>query len=465
MASTTITSTQSKLTPSAIAIAINTMMETDVSFYVHGAPGISKSAVARQVADERNLAFIDFRLTSVAPEDIRGIPDFSDVGGMKGLIWTPPLIFPRDLDLADTVTITESQLVRFYNPTGNNGIYYCKNPEITVQSLEKGKTAEIVERNGNSFVVVVKNENDELTTARILWRVTGLSEAILGLEEFNSAEPAVMAAAYQLILDRRIGDYLVPTGVMILALGNRDGDKGVTFKIPKPVANRFVHCEMVVNFLDWQLWAIKNMIHSSIVGYLTKFQEDLFDEKFAEKPDQSFYTPRSWEFVSKIISLPNLPPMNVLRALVCGALGPVVGTKFLSHRDFMSDMPKVESILNGTTTSFKVKQEYKVQIAYSTCVEICHMLKRESDAIHEKYNIPGKSSEVIHHNKTNSPERKTFLKRADCGVGFAMEHFTPEVLIVFCRMALRVYKLQFSSTGQMAKFNEFLGENVDVVMG
>lgn len=455
--SPTITSTQSKLKPSDVAVAIHTMRGTGVSLYVHGAPGISKSAVARQVADELGIAFIDFRLTSVAPEDIRGVPDIDDVGGMKGLVWTPPLVFPRDLELADTTTINQSEIVRFYNPKGNNGIYYCKKPEIAVRCLDPNKTAEIAERTNNSFVVVIKDADDNLTDGRILWTVTGKSEAILGLEEFNSAEPAVMAAAYQLILDRRIGDYLVPDGVMLLALGNRDGDKGVTYKIPKPVANRFVHIEMVHDFDDWQLWAIKNIVNSSVVGYLTKFTTDLFDEKFAEKPDHSFYTPRSWEFVSKIISQPLLPSQNVLRALVCGALGPVVGTKFLSHREFMADMPNVNEILDGSVTTFKVRADFKTQIAFSTCVELCYAMKKESDIIEEKY-------KGVFLDIKKSPEREKWLKRADRGVGFAMEHFSPEVLIVFTRMALRVYKLRFSSE-RMEKFIEFIGENVDVVMG
>ena len=415
------------------------------------------SCSVRRVADELGIAFIDFRLTSVAPEDIRGVPDIDDVGGMKGLVWTPPLVFPRDLELADTTTINKSEIVRFYNPKGNNNIYYCKNPEISVRCLDSGKTAEIAERTHNSFVVVIKDAEGNLTDGRIIWTVNGKSEAILGLEEFNSAEPAVMAAAYQLILDRRIGDYLVPDGVMLLALGNRDGDKGVTYKIPKPVANRFVHIEMVHDFEDWQLWAIKNMVHSSVVGYLSKFTTDLFDEKFAEKPDHSFYTPRSWEFVSKIISQRTLPSQNVLRALVCGALGPVVGTKFLSHREFMADMPNVNSILDGSVTDFKVRSDFKTQIAYSTCVELCYAMKKESDIIEEKY-------KGVFLDTKKSPEREQWLKRADRAVGFAMTHFSPEVLIVFTRMALRVYKLRFSSE-RMEKFIEFIGENVDVVMG
>ncbi len=442
-----ISTDQTKLSPSEVAHAILAMRNTGISLYVHGAPGISKSAVARQVADKLGIAFIDFRLTSVAPEDVRGVPFMDDQGGIKGLVWTPPLVFPRDLNLSGSVDVTTSP-INFYNPIGNNGIHYCKNPKISVQTFEAGKTAEAVQIRPDSFVAIVKNENGEIVPGKIVWTVTGKSEAILGLEEFNSAVPSVMAAAYQLILDRRIGDYVVPNGVMILAMGNRDGDKGVTFKLPKPVANRFVHIQMQHNFDDWQIWALENNIHPDVIGYLTKWTSHLFEEKFATIPDYSFATPRSWEFVSKIISQPILPPKPVLRALICGAIGNIVGIEFLSHREYMEDMPNVNSILNGSITTFEPKNpKYKTQIAYSTCVQMCHALKKESDSVDQKYK--GNRLDI-----DKSPERAKLITKMNNALGYAMDNFSPEVLIVFNRMALQVYKLRFSSD-KMPKYSEF----------
>ena len=59
---------------------------------------------------------------------------------------------------------------------------------------------------------------------------------------------------------------------MIAAAGNRDTDKGVTYRMPKPLANRFLHYEVKVDFATWQDWAIKNQIHPDVVGYLTTFK-------------------------------------------------------------------------------------------------------------------------------------------------------------------------------------------------
>lgn len=78
------------------------------------------------------------------------------------------------------------------------------------------------------------------------------STAIIFLDELNSAPPAVQAAAYQLILNRRVGTYTLPKGVDLVAAGNREGDRGVTYRMPSPLANRFVHLEAKVDFDDWQ---------------------------------------------------------------------------------------------------------------------------------------------------------------------------------------------------------------------
>ena len=77
----------------------------------------------------------------------------------------------------------------------------------------------------------------------------------------NSAAPSVQAAAYQLILNRRVGTYKLPDNVMIVAAGNREADKGVTYRMPAPLANRFIHLELAVNFDDWFQWSVANKSH------------------------------------------------------------------------------------------------------------------------------------------------------------------------------------------------------------
>ncbi len=86
------------------------------------------------------------------------------------------------------------------------------------------------------------------------------SKAIVFLDELNSAAPAVQAAAYQLVLNNKIGQYSLPSNVVIVAAGNKETDRGVTYRMPAPLANRFRHINMEVNFEDWSQWAIQNRL-------------------------------------------------------------------------------------------------------------------------------------------------------------------------------------------------------------
>ena len=96
---------------------------------------------------------------------------------------------------------------------------------------------------------------------------------ILFLDEINAAAPSVSAAAYQLILDRRLGSYQVPEGWAIFAAGNRQGDRGVTYAMPAPLANRFSHYEVDVNVDDWVAWANRCGIDERLIGFLRRGAE------------------------------------------------------------------------------------------------------------------------------------------------------------------------------------------------
>ena len=91
---------------------------------------------------------------------------------------------------------------------------------------------------------------------------------ILFLDEINAAPPTVSAAAYQLILDRRLGEYAIPEGWAIFAAGNRQGDRGVTYAMPAPLANRFTNYDMEANLDDWIGWALNHGIDARILGFL-----------------------------------------------------------------------------------------------------------------------------------------------------------------------------------------------------
>ena len=60
---------------------------------------------------------------------------------------------------------------------------------------------------------------------------------LINLEELPSAMPMVQAALYQLMLERKCGEYELPEGASLIACGNRENDRGVVHRMPAPLAN------------------------------------------------------------------------------------------------------------------------------------------------------------------------------------------------------------------------------------
>ncbi len=236
---------------------------------------------------------------------------------------------------------------------------------------------------------------------------------ILFMDEMNSAAPAVQAAAYQLVLNRRVGTYKLPDNVFIVAAGNREADKGVTYRMPAPLANRFVHLEMAVDWDDWFSWATENRIHKDVVGFLTFSKKDLydFDPKSGSK---AFATPRSWSFVSELL-FDDDEDENTLTDLASGAIGEGLAIKFMAHRKIASKLPNPTDILSGKVKKMETKE---ISAMYSLTVSLCYELKDACDKNAKDWN-----TQVNH-----------FFK-------FMMDNFETELVVMGTKLALTQYQL------------------------
>jgi hypothetical protein len=168
---------------------------------------------------------------------------------------------------------------------------------------------------------------------------------ILFLDEITSAPPSVSAAAYQLILDRRLGDYEVPPGWAIFAAGNRQGDRGVTYTMPAPLANRFSHFEVETNIDDWVSWAYANNMDDRLIGFLRFKPELLFDFNPAHNP-VAFPSPRSWEFAHRTLQKFGDNPELLLPTLQA-CVGPAAGLELHAFIENLDKMPDLDAILRG----------------------------------------------------------------------------------------------------------------------
>ena len=252
---------------------------------------------------------------------------------------------------------------------------------------------------------------------------------VLFLDEMNSAAPSVQFAAYQLILNRRVGKYVLPDNVVMVAAGNRESDKGVTYRMPTPLANRFIHQEMKVDFSSWQEWAVNHKIHKDVVGYIGFAKNDLYDFD-AKSASRAFATPRSWSFVSQILD-DNDSDDDTTMNLIAGTVGEGLAVKFMAHRKVASRMPKPEEILSGKVTTLDVKE---VSAMYSLVISMCYELK---DAINEK-----------------KVDDKKFHEMADNFFGYMMTNFETELVVMGARIALTTYNLPFQPT-KLKNFDKF----------
>ena len=248
---------------------------------------------------------------------------------------------------------------------------------------------------------------------------------VLFLDEMNSAAPSVQAAAYQLILNRRVGTYKLPDNVMIVAAGNREADKGVTYRMPAPLANRFIHLELAVSFDDWFQWSVVNNINTDVVGYLTFAKKDLYDFD-PRSPSRSFATPRSWTFVSELLD-DDLDEATTTD-LVAGAVGEGLALKFMAHRKVASSMPNPSDILAGKVKELKTRE---ISAMYSLTVSLCYELKEASDKNDKKFD-----------DKVNN-----FLR-------FAMDNFDTELVVMGIKLALTQYSLPIDPD-EVQCFDEF----------
>ncbi|MCG8036514.1 MAG: MoxR family ATPase [Candidatus Thiodiazotropha taylori] len=221
------------------------------------------------------------------------------------------------------------------------------------------------------------------TNGSVEWAIPSLlpnderhgSQGILFLDEITSAPPTVSAAAYQLILDRRLGEYQVPEGWAIFAAGNRQGDRGVTYSMPAPLANRFSHFEVETNLDDWVAWAYRNQIDERIIAFLRFRPELLFDFDPAHNP-VAFPSPRSWEFahraLQKFIDHPQL-----LQGALQACVGPAAGVELHAFVSSLDKMPDLDAILRGEEVS--VPSEIDLQYAVASALVGRAIRANESD--------------------------------------------------------------------------------------
>ena len=196
--------------------------------FLLGKPGIGKSAIVNQVAEENNFQFIDLRLSQLDSCDVRGIPRVDKEKGVSK--WFPPEFLP--------------------------------------------------------FKGIEKFEE---------------SKGILFLDEINRARPDVLQSIFQLVYDRKVGEYDLLDDWYIVAAGNLGIEDGTdVIEFDSALKNRFVYIDVDYNLADWVSWATENNVHNTIIGFLQSRPEYLYHQ--VTEDEKKYLTPRTWHMFSNLLN-------------------------------------------------------------------------------------------------------------------------------------------------------------------
>jgi hypothetical protein len=172
----------------------------------------------------------------------------------------------------------------------------------------------------------------------------------------------MQCAFYQLVLERKLGDYTLPKGAYVCATGNRAEDGGNYNQPPAPLLNRFLHINLESSFDSWKDWAISGdslkvelvapkpitpSIRPEIIGFF-EFRKDLLVAQ-PNKSEFAFCTPRSVEMLSRIMD--QQPDADIAGELINGCIGQGTGTEFLGFMRIWRSLPNISAIEASPSTA------------------------------------------------------------------------------------------------------------------
>jgi hypothetical protein len=186
---------------------------------------------------------------------------------------------------------------------------------------------------------------------------------VLLLDELAQAPPLVQNAFFQLVLDRRLGEYQLPDGWVVLAASNRVEDRALN--------NRFLHLDLEVSVEDWQAWAVASGIAPEVRAFIRFRPAMLFVFDPASNP-RAFASPRSWEFASRVFQ--SAPP-RLLQRVVAGCVGDGPAAEFAAFVQLYRQLPDVDAVLANPTGSPVPREPAVLYSLIGAMVERCRAKK------------------------------------------------------------------------------------------
>lgn len=202
-------------------------------------------------------------------------------------------------------------------------------------------------------------------------------EGILVFDEITSCGRSVRTAAYQLLNERRLGEYVLPDGWLVVCLGNGENDGGDFNGIEGNFGNRCSIYNISPNVNVWKQYALQRGVNELVIAYVTWKPDHLHTYNPDNETDVLFASPRSWVGVSDILNNNSFSAgadsndikNNIVKCRILGNIGTTVGNQFLAFCKFKDQMiDPADIVFNGAQP--KISMEEATYITIQSCVKL-----------------------------------------------------------------------------------------------
>lgn len=204
------------------------------------------------------------------------------------------------------------------------------------------------------------------------------SRGIILFDELTAADRALQVAAYELILDRRLGElYTLPPGWYVTAAGNRATDRAVSVPMSSALANRFCHLELDPDTAGWIAWALRRGLRPEVAGFI-RWRPALLLSAEGEL-ERGWPSPRAWERVSHELNVIEGGMFSatvrerLIGLAVTGLVGSGAATEFFAFRDLRAGLPDALDILEGRV---EPKVPARADQRYALCAAVAWHMRR-----------------------------------------------------------------------------------------
>lgn len=211
---------------------------------------------------------------------------------------------------------------------------------------------------------------------------------VLFLDELNACSQEVQKAFYSLIHERRIGEYHLPKGSVVIGAGNRSQDGAIVKTMSTALINRMFHVQLIADTNQWLNWAYENNLHPWVIEYITQRPDHLFSEP--PKTEEPYSTPRSWHALSDALKSYEAGGTNVsekiLRVLAFGSVSSAHAGNFLAFVKQLDNKNLLNEIIKGEARFPSAPEERDVLyfVAQSFRAKLLMELPAEKQALDSK---------------------------------------------------------------------------------